>query len=178
MLPEKKPGGWLRWCMGAGRDVGNRRSSRRFAATSGPATIGWFRSGRFVTASVALRDVSLAGLSAISDETFPRLSVVWLSLNNQPEGRWVKAVVVDVKVIRRQLVYRKGPYLVRLRYGLGCPYTFFRAAVGGPEPGQAGDGGPTPKTVPPGSSFPTFPTSPAVDGERSAGATHSPTRPS
>ena len=131
MIRKGRPGRWLGWCLGAEKDGRNRRASRRFAAMSRPAQIVRLEGDRFVTASASLKDVSLSGLSALADVSFAESSTVWVSLNDHPAGRWVKAVVVDVKRVRGLLTYRKSPYLIRMRFGLGCPYTFFRAAVGG-----------------------------------------------
>jgi hypothetical protein len=122
--------GLLHWGLEAGRKRRNRRSSRRFAALSRPALIGWVEGEEFVTAPASLRDVSLSGLSALADVTPAKSSTVWVSLSDHSQARWVKAVVVEVKRLRRLLTYRRSPHLIRMRFGLGCPYTFFRAAVG------------------------------------------------
>ena len=121
--------GLLRWWRKRGdRASRNRRASRRFAALSRPAEVGWVDGESFVKASVSLRDVSLGGISALADVAPAVSSTVWVSLSDHHPGRWVKAVVVEVKQVRGLLTFRRTPYLIRMRFGLGCPYTFFRAA--------------------------------------------------
>ncbi len=136
---------------------------------SKPAQIGWFKGERFVSASASLKDVSLTGVSAISDVPFRESSQVWLTLNDHPSSQWVKAVVVEVKRTRGLLTYRRSPYLVRMRFGLGCPYTFFRAAVGSPEPAAAAHQAPC-------ALAPKSPVPPPVGAEGRVGATQPLTR--
>jgi hypothetical protein len=109
----------------------DRRASRRFSAMTRPALLGWVREGEFRTAPVSLRDISLCGVLALGDVRFPESETVWLRMSDHPDGRWVPAVVVDVKRVRRLLTYRRSPSLIRMRFGLGCPYTFFHSAVDG-----------------------------------------------
>ncbi len=129
-MHTRSPRGLVGWCVGGRRDSRNRRASRRFAVMSRPARVGWYDGETFATALVALRDVSLCGVSALSEVPLPSGTVVWVALNDQADRAGVKAVVVDVKRTRRLLTFRTNPFLLRMRFGLGCPYTFFREAVG------------------------------------------------
>ena len=133
MVRREMPGRWVSWCIGGSRSDRNRRGTRRFVALSQPAQIGWMEGQEFVTTSASLKDVSLSGLSAQAGVALPVATTVWVSLKDHPAGRWVKAVVVEVKRVRRLLTCGRSEYLIRMRYGLGCPYTFFRAAIGGSE---------------------------------------------
>jgi hypothetical protein len=99
---------------------------------SRPAQVGWMRGEEFVTASAALKDVSFSGISALVDVALPTSATVWVLLQDHPASRWVKAVVVEVKRVRRMLTYRRSPYLIRMRFRTAHPYASIRAAVGEP----------------------------------------------
>src|SRR3954453_5483361 len=76
-----------------GRD---RRNARRYAAGGTPAVLTWTGGDDTRTASARLRDISLAGGSALVDEPPPRGTFVWFRLQSDPYANWLGALVIGV----------------------------------------------------------------------------------
>ncbi len=105
-----------------------RRSMCRYAAAKGHIVIGWWIGPDFKAVEVALRDVSLSGVSAVTRTPPPRSAPIWLRLTNPAHPDWVEARVIAVAT----RFWR--PALVRMKFPELCPFDFFKAAIRGMVP--------------------------------------------
>src|SRR3954470_12302450 len=108
-----------------GRD---RRNARRYAAGGTLAVLTWAEGDDMRTASARLRDISLAGGSALVESPPPKGTLVWFRLQSDLYSNWLGAYIIGVS---RTGVLGRGPRLVRWRFRETCPYEIFKAAIEG-----------------------------------------------
>src|SRR4051794_8178817 len=74
----------------------DRRNARRYPAGGTLAVLTWPEGDDMRTASARLRDVSLAGGSALVESPPPKGTLAWFRLQSDPYSHWLGAFIVGV----------------------------------------------------------------------------------
>jgi hypothetical protein len=112
---------------GVPRKAGERRQAERYRPVDDRVWLGWGQAEAFKTSPALLLDVSLRGALVVADEVPKEGTPAWICLQSGTESEWVKGRVLGVMRTWR------GPHKVRLVFEGSCPYSFFKAAVYGPD---------------------------------------------
>jgi hypothetical protein len=108
---------------------GDRRAACRYAPVHDAVTMRWTQDGSCRTQSCKLLDISLSGMSVLSQVAPEGAREVDIKSGTDPEAEdrpWVSLQLVRVVPLKR-----KGPFKVQLRFPEGCPYDLFREITAG-----------------------------------------------
>ena len=108
--------------------VDDRRSAIRYPVSGIPALVAWSGERGFRMDDALLRNLSLGGALALTDERLPDEGRVRVSLGDVTPPEWLEATIVRV---RKSRILLPGPFLVSLQFSEACPYEVFKRVVSG-----------------------------------------------